>query len=106
MGLWCALKRMLFGSAGSQPAAHSQQSSASADMHKARGVGAVAYGIAQSQQSGANSGSSAVSPAAMTAAVAAYNALPPDQQTPERARELGVGLGMWNALNNSPPPAS
>ncbi|MFN6043764.1 MAG: hypothetical protein ACK5ZG_09440 [Phycisphaerae bacterium] len=73
-------------------------------MHKAKVVGAVAYGIAQSQQSRENSASSAASPAAMTAAVAAYNALPPDQQTPERARELGVTFGMWNAINNSPPP--
>ncbi len=103
MGLWCALKRLLFGSAGSQPAAHSHQSSASAEMQMAKVVGAVAYGIAQSQQSRENSASSAVSPAAMTAAIAAYNALPPHQQTPERARELGVTFGMWNAINDSHP---
>lgn len=103
MGLWCALKRMLFGSAGSRPAEPSRQTKTTVETQQAKVVGAVAYGIAQSQQRPSDQ-SAAVPPAAMTAAIAAYNALPPDQQTPERARELGVTFGMWNAINNSPPP--
>lgn len=104
MGLWCALKKLLFGSAGSRPAQPPRQPQ-SPEPHRAMVTGAVAYGIVQSQQSGKSGDPSAVAPAAMTAAVAAYSSLPPDQQTPERARELGVTFGMWNAINNSPPPA-
>lgn len=102
MGLWCTLKRMLFGSAGSKPAMPSRQTETSAQTQHATVVGAVAYGIAQSQQRPSDQ-STAVPPAAMTAAVAAYPALPPDEQTPEHARELGVTFGMWNAINNPPP---
>lgn len=105
MGLWCALNRTLFGSASSKPAGPSRQTTATAETEQTRVVGAVAYGSAQSQQRPSDR-SAPIPPAAMTAAVAAYNALPSDQQTPERARELGVTFGMWNAVNSSPPPVS
>ncbi|HLP85719.1 MAG TPA: hypothetical protein VK157_15320 [Phycisphaerales bacterium] len=41
----------------------------------------------------------------MAGAIAAMNTLPPEQRTPEKARELGVQMGMWDAINNPPPPA-
>lgn len=111
MGLLQLIKRVLFGDAAHKkvptpPLPQVDATRADADARTAIMVGAAAYGAAKSTGSLDAHSSQHFSPPAMAGAIAALNTLPPEQRTPEKARELGVQMGMWDAINNPPPPSA
>jgi hypothetical protein len=111
MGLVQLLRRLLLGDASDNaratPHTPSQQhttSSQSSTTPSAIKTGAAAYGAAKATGALDAHSSQHFSAPAMAGTIAAYNALPPEQRTPENARELGAQMGMWDAMNSPPPP--
>jgi hypothetical protein len=128
MGLWTALKKLLFrplfqssrkspagkadpakdatAHAGGTRAAASSGALSAADMQQAAVVGVATSGAARATGVFDAQSSSHVNGSAIAGAVAAYNALPADQRTPESARDVGIAFGMMSAINSPPPPMS
>ena len=92
--------------AGGTRAAASSGALSAADMQQAAVVGVATSGAARATGVFDAQSSTLVNGSAMAGAVAAYNALPADQRTPENARDVGVAFGMMNAINPPPPPMS